>query len=91
MLPFLKPKQSGVGGVAVTVRKPDGSQQIDESEDSQVDEALGACAADLIRGVHAKDEESVVAALKSAFEILDSQPHEEGEHTNEEEFEGEEE
>lgn len=29
------------------------------------------------------DVKGVAEAIKSAFEILDSQPHEEGEHTNE--------
>lgn len=78
MLPFLKVKPQA--GIMSSVRKPDGSSEME----SDSNEGLSACAADLIRAIHSKDEESVASALKAAFEILDSQPHEEGPHTNEE-------
>lgn len=80
-LPFLKPKATA--GVIISQRKPDGGNEI-EGMDGDEDAGLNAAAADLIRAVHSKDEMSVASALRAAFEILDSQPHEEGEHTNEE-------
>ncbi len=81
MLPFMKPKHTG--GLIVTQRKADGGD-IEKHDDSDTD-GLGACAADLIRAVHAKDEAGVAAAMRAAFEILDSAPHDEGPHTNEQE------
>lgn len=36
-----------------------------------------ACAQDLINAVHAKDTKATAEALQSAFEILESQPHDE--------------
>ena len=86
-LPFLKPKP--VGAVITTVRKQDGANEIEDQEDG--DEGINAAATDLIRAIHAKDEMGVAAAIKAAFQILDSEPHEEGEHTNEENEQGQEE
>ena len=77
-LPFLKPKK--VAGLIVAQRLPDGGKK----ELHEEDQGLKACSADLIRAVHAKDEDGVAAAIRAAFEILDAQPHVEGEHTNEE-------
>lgn len=52
-------------------------------------EALEACASDLIHAIASQDAASVAEALRAAFEIMESAPHEEGEHmiepnTNEE-------
>lgn len=47
-------------------------------------EELRVIAQDLIEAVHSKDAEKVCDALCAAFGCLDSQPHEEGPHTNEE-------
>lgn len=79
-LPFLRPK--AVGAVITTVRKPDGQSEIEQPEDDSA--GLNAAAADLIRAVHAKDEAAVAAAMRAAFEIMESQPHEEGPHIDEE-------
>ena len=81
MLPFLKPKQ--VVGTILARRKPDGSNEM-ENQEGQENEGLSACSAELIRAVHEKDEAAVASALRSAFQILDAEPHEEGPHTNEE-------
>jgi hypothetical protein len=81
MLPFLKPKASAVGGVMNVLRKPDGETEMEDTGD---DTGLEACAEDLIRGVTAKDTSLIVDALRSAFQILDAEPHEEGEHLDEE-------
>ena len=49
------------------------------------DMGLEAAADDLIKAIHARDASMVVEALRNAFTILDSEPHEEGDHTGEEE------
>jgi len=73
MLPFLKhSKEASVAGpVEVKHREPD--------EEADYD-MLESAAEDLISAVHAKNVKSVSAALRAAFEILESQPHEEGPH-----------
>lgn len=79
ILPFLqKPKVST--GVTVHTRNPDENTESSQEDASEID----YCAEDLIKAVHAKDINATAEALKSAFTILDSMPHEEGEHTNEE-------
>lgn len=47
---------------------------------SDGDEALLACAEDLIDAVKAGDSKGVAHALKAAFDIADAMPHHEGEH-----------
>jgi hypothetical protein len=72
MLPFLKDKE---GSASVDVdpikRKPDEDQEYD---------MLESAAEDLISAIHSKDVKAVCSALRAAFELVDSQPHEEGEH-----------
>lgn len=79
-LPFLK-KQS-MAGLIISHRKPDGSKE-EEKTEGQEDQGLISCADDLIRAVHSKDSQAVSSALRAAFQILDSEPHNEGEHLNE--------
>lgn len=78
-LPFLKNKK--ISSLIVSQRNPDGTH---DEQHSEGDEYVGleSAAEDLIRAVHSKDTQGVCAALKAAFEICDSQPHEEGPHTN---------
>jgi len=78
MLPFLKPKDRSVAGLLVKTRTPD-----EKPEDQQDDPsaAIHECSQALIKAVHAQDVKAVSAALKDAFDILDSQPHVEAEHT----------
>ena len=52
-------------------RKPDGSTQVMHEEGEQ-DPALMAAAEDLISAVHSKDAKAVAEALKSAFDIMES-------------------
>lgn len=85
-LPFLKPK--AVAGVIISRRKPDGATQSEESMEGETDQGLMSAAEDLIRAIHAKDGQAVTDALQAAFEIMESQPHEEGEHISEEEEHG---
>ena len=83
MLPFLKEKK--VAGLILSKRKPDGSVSEEHSDDDK-DHGLEAAAEDLIRALSSKDISSVAAALRAAFQILDAEPHEEGEHTNDESY-----
>ncbi len=78
-LPFLQKKQ--IAGLIVAHRKPDGGQEESHSEGNE-NSALEACAEDLIRAIHAKDGMHVALALRAAFDVLESEPHEEGPHTN---------
>lgn len=73
MLPFLKlNKEAGASGPVESVkRQPD--------EDSEYD-MLESAAEDLIAAVHSKDVKLARSALLAAFQICDSQPHEEGPH-----------
>lgn len=82
-LPFLKPR--AVAGVIISHRKPDG-QKGDERAEGEEDQGILSAAEDLIRAIHSKDAQSVASALRAAFEICDSQPHEEGPHTNDESY-----
>lgn len=76
MLPFLKNKnQPSVAGLIMKTRAPDESPEQEDSEDSSA--AIESCASEIIRAVHAKDPKAVAAALKDAFDILESMPHEE--------------
>jgi 2C-methyl-D-erythritol 2,4-cyclodiphosphate synthase len=82
LLPFLKPKHQGIAGIVVKMRKPDEKDEGDEipEESDDKDAAIHACADDLIKAVHSQDIKGVAEALRSAFEIMDSEPHEEGPH-----------
>jgi len=76
ILPFLTKKTPQVG-VIVKQRAPDAKPEKEGKED---DSGIEACAEDLINAIHAKDVKAAAEAIKSAFEILDSEPHEEGSH-----------
>lgn len=77
MLPFLKKKQQT--GVIVKTRQPD--EKPEQEENEQEDQGLMVCAQDLIDAIAAQDVKAVASALRAAFQIADSEPHEEGEHT----------
>ena len=87
MLPFLK-NIKHQAGVITEVRKPDGGAQ-EQPSDSDKDEGLRACSRDLIRAIKDDDEAGVTQALRSAFEIMDSEPHVEGKHINDDEGDSE--
>lgn len=74
MLPFLKPRQ--MTAIVIAKQKPEGS--IEDQGDPL--EGLNVAASDLIKALGAKDAVAVAQALKAAFEICDSMPHEEGPH-----------
>lgn len=75
MLPWLKrDKESGIAGVMTVHRNPD------KPEENQYDEVESA-ARDLIDACKSDDVKGVAAALRAAFQILDSEPHHESPHT----------
>lgn len=79
MLPFLSNlKDKTSSGIAVKTRTPDNT----ESEEDDPKAGHLACARALISAVKSDDEQGVADALQDAFELMDSEPHEEGEHTN---------
>lgn len=73
MLPFLKREEASASSqIDSKMREPD-----DEGHES-----LLLICEELIHAVHAKDVRGTAEALKAAFELCDSEPHEEGPHTN---------
>jgi hypothetical protein len=77
MLPFLK-KPHGHVGLIIKTRQPDAG-----AENVKEDKGLEACASDMLRAIQANDPKSFAVAIKNAFDIMESEPHEEGEHSNE--------
>ena len=73
MLPFLKlNKEASDAGPAESIeRKSDHEEEYD---------VLESAAEDLCHAIDAKDYKAIAVALRAAFELLDSEPHEEGEH-----------
>lgn len=72
MIPFLKSKEASVSMPADTIKR--------EPDDGAEYDALESAADDLIAAIHSKDAKGVAAALRAAFELAESQPHEEGPH-----------
>ncbi len=75
LLPFLKKKS--IAGLIISKRKPDGAGNEEQHTEGNEDEGLDACSEALIRAVTSKDAKAVSAALRDAFMVLESQPHEE--------------
>jgi len=86
VLPFIKPKK--VAGLIVSQRMKDGrAQEISQEPNDEKDEhnqAVMACAHDLMKAIHANDAMAVAQALKSVFEIMEMAPHKEGPHIEDE-------
>jgi len=68
---------------------PEEEMPMDEGMEEGAEEDMGLeqCAMELIDAVKGGDVQGVIGALRAAFQILDSEPHEEGEHLGEEEEE----
>jgi len=76
MLPFLTPKKAA--GLIIARRKPDGGiEMVHEEQDDEASDGLGVAAKELVRAIHAGDIASVKESLRAAFQILESEPHEE--------------
>lgn len=81
VLPFLKRRnEPGIAGTIIKNRTPDQKPKEDQEDTS---EAHKSAASDLLRAIESKDISGIAEALHNAFQIMDSEPHEEGEHTNE--------
>jgi hypothetical protein len=75
MLPFLKHnKEASISETPDHIKR-----EHDEDSDKEYD-MLESAAEDLISAVHSKDVKAVCSALRSAFEMLDLEPHKEGPH-----------
>lgn len=79
MLPFLKQKKST--GVIVNSYNSSGIKREGDTSPGS-DEGLLICAKDLIKAINSNSALGVAAALKAAFEICESELHQEGEETN---------
>ncbi len=73
-LPFLKTRRES--GISTTIRPRDTAPNDRQSPESE-DNGLAAAAEDLCRAIESKDYKGAAQALKAAFDILESQPHEE--------------
>lgn len=78
ILPFLKPRRET--GLIIRTRKPDGTSPESHSSDSD-NPGLLAAAEDLCKGLEAKDYDRVAKAFRAAFDILESEPHDEAPET----------
>ena len=73
MLPFLKNAQDAASSSPI--------EPIKRGSDHEEDyDGLHACAEDLHAAVKSGDISGIASALKAAFQICDSEPHEEGPH-----------
>lgn len=75
----MKKNNQSVAGLIIKQRTPD---EVPESEADQDDPSasIHSCAQAIMDAIHSKDIKGLAEALKDAFEILDSEPHVEGEH-----------
>ena len=73
MLPFHKLRQDASASSSVESIKR-------ESDHEEEYDALESAAEDLCHAIEAKDYKAAAAALRAAFDLLESEPHHEGEH-----------
>jgi hypothetical protein len=71
-------KKKGKTGRLKSSAEEDGDVQSDT--ESGPDAHLASISGDLIEAIEQKDSKAVAELLREAFEYLDSEPHEEGEH-----------
>jgi hypothetical protein len=74
MLPYLKDKEVG------TVAIPDKIERKPDEEGGDEFDSLESAMSELHSALNAKDFKSAASIFRSAFELLDSEPHEEGSH-----------
>jgi len=80
-LPFLNKRKAAA--LIMEARSPEGHKtEMHQEQDSDPGAALRSCSEDLIRAVHTQNAEAVSSAIRAAFEILESEPHEEGPQEN---------
>lgn len=79
-MPFLKRNQDSANvGLIVKHRAPDESNESEDKDDPSA--AHEACAREILSAVKSDDPKRLAEALQDLFNILDSEPHEEGPHT----------
>ncbi len=76
-------KENAVAIILGRMSPKKGGKKPDEAREESPDDAMHACAEELLEAIAAKDVAGVAAALKGAFHCADSMPHEEGEHLEE--------
>lgn len=75
MLPFLKLKQDAASSSPVETMK----REPDEEKDY---DGLESAMEELHSAMNSKDYKAAAEIFRAAFELMDSEPHVEGEHTN---------
>lgn len=79
-----KDRSGGVAEQIMSKRHSDGHIGPDLSKDKEEEvDSIEAAAEDMLKAFEEKDVKKLAAAVRAAFDILDSEPHEEGPHTNE--------
>jgi len=73
-------QEAPAAGLIIKTRAPDESIESEDKDDPSA--AHEACAHEIMKAIEAKDPKRLAEAIKDMFEILDSEPHEEGEHTS---------
>lgn len=85
MLPFLDSKKIVSVISARRGKSPDIEVNSEmEAPGQEIDPSLKSAAEDVLRAIDTKSVIDLAKALKSAFDVCDAEPQEEGEHTNEE-------
>lgn len=75
-----KDKGAGIAQAIMSKRNPDGSIGTAAVEEEKSSDPIESCAREMIDAFKLDDHKALAAALRAAFEILDSEPHEEGPH-----------
>jgi hypothetical protein len=74
MLPFLKNKESSIAIPEAIERKPDESEEKDDFD------GLASAMEELHSALNEKDYSKAASIFRGASQLIDSEPHEEGEH-----------
>lgn len=72
MIPILKKKEGSVSAPIESIKR--------EPDDGAEYDALESCAEDLCTAVKSDNYKLAAAAIRAAFQLLDEEPHQEGEH-----------
>ena len=77
MLPFLKKsKEASVSAPVEHITRESDHKEMEGGDD----EMLKVVAEELLDAIHSRKVGNLIEALRAAFQILDSEPHEEGPH-----------
>jgi ribosomal protein S20 len=73
----MKAPRDPIAALIIAHKKPMDEPESDEGEGVSHDEAMKSCAEDFLKAIHDEDPDAVAEAMKDAFSILESMPHEE--------------